>query len=100
MKAYRESTANLRNEAGADAAALECQDICETLHKVFPYEANVLLGREQVVELFAGGRTDRSPFHPTSFDVSVEDVESDVATVALVDKGEDLPRVIWIIEDA
>jgi hypothetical protein len=44
--------------------------------------------------------TDRSPFHPTSFDVSVEDVESDVATVALVDKGEDLPRVIWIIEDA
>jgi hypothetical protein len=21
-----------RNEAGADAAALECQDICETLH--------------------------------------------------------------------
>ncbi|MBP2675525.1 MAG: hypothetical protein H6Q84_2365, partial [Deltaproteobacteria bacterium] len=31
---------------------------------------------------------------------SVEDVESDDATVALVDKGEDLPRVIWIIEDA
>jgi len=30
----------------------------------------------------------------------VEDVESEVATVALVDKGEDLPRVIWIIEDA
>jgi hypothetical protein len=27
-------------------------------------------------------------------------VESEVATVALVDKGEDLPRVIWIIEDA
>jgi hypothetical protein len=26
-------------------------------------------------------------------------VESDTATVALVDKGEDLPRVIWIIED-
>jgi hypothetical protein len=32
VKAYRESTANLRNEAGADAAALECQGICETLH--------------------------------------------------------------------
>jgi hypothetical protein len=32
VKAYRESTSNLRNEAGADAAALECQDICETLH--------------------------------------------------------------------
>jgi hypothetical protein len=32
VKAYRESTANFRNEAGADAAALECQDICETLH--------------------------------------------------------------------
>lgn len=43
--------------------------------------------------------TDRSPFHPSTFDVAVEDVESEVATVALVDKGEDLPRVIWIIED-
>jgi len=32
VKAYRESTANLCNEAGADAASLECQDICETLH--------------------------------------------------------------------
>ena len=32
VKTYRESTASLRNEAGADAAALECQDICETLH--------------------------------------------------------------------
>ena len=50
--------------------------------------------------LFYPSGTDRSPFHPSSFDVSVEDVESDVATVALVDKGEDLPRVIWIIEDA
>jgi hypothetical protein len=27
-------------------------------------------------------------------------VESDTATVALVDKGEDLPTVIWIIDDA
>jgi anti-sigma factor RsiW len=44
--------------------------------------------------------TDRSPFHPSTFDVAVEDVESEGATVALVDKGEDLPRVIWIIEDA
>ena len=43
--------------------------------------------------------TERSPFNPRSFDVAVEDVESDAATVALVDKGEDLPRVIWIIED-
>jgi len=50
--------------------------------------------------LFYPSGTDRSPFHPSSFDVAVEDVESDVATVALVDKGEDLPRVIWIIEDA
>lgn len=49
--------------------------------------------------LFYPAGTDRSPFHPSSFDVAVEDVESDVATVALVDKGEDLPRVIWIIED-
>ncbi len=50
--------------------------------------------------LFYPARTDRSPFHPSTFDVSVEDVESDSATVALVDKGEDLPRVIWIMEDA
>jgi anti-sigma factor RsiW len=50
--------------------------------------------------LFYPSGTGRSPFHPSSFDVAVEDVESDVATVALVDKGEDLPRVIWIIEDA
>ncbi len=41
----------------------------------------------------------RAPFRPTSFDVSVESLESDTATLALVDKGEDLPRVIWIIED-
>ena len=50
--------------------------------------------------LFYPTGLDRSPFNPSSFDVSVEDVESDDATVALVDKGEDLPRVIWIIEDA
>jgi hypothetical protein len=50
--------------------------------------------------LFYPTRLDRLPFNPSSFDVSVEDVESDDATVALVDKGEDLPRVIWIIEDA
>lgn len=49
--------------------------------------------------LFYPTRTDRQPFHPTTFDVSVEDIESEAATVALVDKGEDLPRVIWIIED-
>jgi anti-sigma factor RsiW len=41
----------------------------------------------------------RTPYHPTSFDVAVEDLESDAATVALVDKGDDLPRVIWIIEN-
>ena len=50
--------------------------------------------------LFYPTGTERQPFNPRSFDVAVEDVESDVATVALVDKGEDLPRVIWIIEDA
>lgn len=49
--------------------------------------------------LFYPTGLDRSPFNPRTFDVSVEDVESDTATVALVDKGEDLPRVIWIIED-
>jgi anti-sigma factor RsiW len=50
--------------------------------------------------LFYPTGTERQPFDPRSFDVAVEDVESDAATVALVDKGEDLPRVIWIIEDA
>jgi len=50
--------------------------------------------------LFYPAGTDRSPFHPSTFDVAVEDVESETATVALVDKGDDLPRVIWIIEDA
>jgi len=50
--------------------------------------------------LYYPAGTDRSPFHPSTFDVVVEDVESEVATVALVDKGGDLPRVIWIIEDA
>src|SRR5512142_702577 len=53
-----------------------------------------------LVLLFYPAKTDRSPFHPRTFDVAVEDVESEDATVALVDKGEDLPRVIWIIEDA
>ena len=53
-----------------------------------------------VAFLFYPAGTDRSPFHPSTFDVAVENVESEDATVALVDKGEDLPRVIWIIEDA
>ena len=43
---------------------------------------------------------DRSPFNPQTFDVSVEDVESDIAVVTQLNMGEDLPRVIWIIEDA
>lgn len=41
----------------------------------------------------------RVPFRARSFDVTVESLESDTATVALVDKGKDLPRVIWIIDD-
>jgi len=52
-----------------------------------------------LVLLFYPTGTARSPFNPSSFDVAVEEVESETATVALVDKGEDLPRVIWIIED-
>jgi anti-sigma factor RsiW len=50
--------------------------------------------------LFYPTGADRSPFNPRTFSVSFEDVESDTADVALVNKGEDLPRVIWIIEDA
>ncbi len=52
-----------------------------------------------LVLLFYPSDVSRTPFAPKSFDVSVEDIESDTATVALVDRGEDLPRVIWIIED-
>lgn len=49
--------------------------------------------------LFYPSNVSRAPFHPRSFDVSVESLESDTATVALVDRGADLPRVIWIVED-
>jgi anti-sigma factor RsiW len=49
--------------------------------------------------LFRPSPVDRAPFQPVSFDVSVEELESDAATVAFVDKGDDLPRVIWIIEN-
>jgi anti-sigma factor RsiW len=52
-----------------------------------------------LVLLFYPSDVSRAPFHPTSFEVAVEDLESDTATVALVDKGEDLPRVIWVIEN-
>jgi len=45
-------------------------------------------------------RPDRSPFNPRTFDVSVEEMESDIAVVTQLDMGEDLPRVIWIFEDA
>lgn len=49
--------------------------------------------------LFYPSLVSRAPYRPTSFDVAVEDLESDTATVALVDKGDDLPRVIWIVEN-
>jgi anti-sigma factor RsiW len=49
--------------------------------------------------LFYSPTVSRAPYHPTSFDVAVEALESDSATVALVDRGDDLPRVIWIIEN-
>lgn len=49
--------------------------------------------------LFYPSDVRRAPFRPTSFEVAVEHLESDAAMVALVDKGDDLPRVIWIIED-
>ena len=52
-----------------------------------------------VALLFYPSNGTRAPFHPKSFDVTVESLESDTATVALVDKGEGLPRVIWIIEN-
>ncbi|MCL5966701.1 MAG: zf-HC2 domain-containing protein [Deltaproteobacteria bacterium] len=49
--------------------------------------------------LFYPSDVNRAPFHPRNFEVSVETLESDTATVALVEKGDDLPPVIWIIED-
>lgn len=45
----------------------------------------------------SGGK--RGPFAPANFEVAVESLEAEDATVALVDRGEDLPRVIWIIEN-
>ena len=50
--------------------------------------------------LFYPSGPDRSPFNPQTFDVSVEEIESDSAVVTQLNMGEDLPRVIWIIEDA
>jgi anti-sigma factor RsiW len=47
--------------------------------------------------LFYPSDVSRAPFHPTNFEVSVEELESDAGAVALMDRGEDLPRVIWII---
>ncbi|MCL2102621.1 MAG: zf-HC2 domain-containing protein [Syntrophorhabdaceae bacterium] len=43
---------------------------------------------------------DRSPFNPRTFDVYVEEMESEIASVMQLDMGEGLPRVIWITEDA
>lgn len=52
-----------------------------------------------LILLFYPSGVNKAPFHPSSFDVAVEELDSDAATVALVDRGEDLPRVIWIIEN-
>lgn len=52
-----------------------------------------------LILLFYPSGVSRAPFHPRSFDVAVEELDSDTATVALVDRGEDLPRVIWIMEN-
>ncbi len=52
-----------------------------------------------LVLLFYPSGVNKAPFHPSSFDVAVEELDSDAATVALVDRGEDLPRVIWIMEN-
>lgn len=49
--------------------------------------------------LFYPSKVSRAPFRPGDFHIAVESLDSETATVALVDKGEDLPRVIWIIED-
>jgi anti-sigma factor RsiW len=52
-----------------------------------------------LILLFYPSGVNKAPFHPSSFDVAVEELDSDTATVALVDRGEDLPRVIWILEN-
>lgn len=41
----------------------------------------------------------RGPIHPNSYEVSVESLESDSSAVALLDRGRDYPRVIWILDD-
>jgi len=50
--------------------------------------------------LFYPAGPDRSPFNPKTFEVSVEDMESDTAVVTQLNMGEGLPQVIWITEDA
>ncbi len=75
----------------------EAQRRWERLRKWVWLPATALLAVFAI--LFYPARVDRAPFHPSNFEVSVEDLESDAATVALVDRGEEFPRVIWIVED-
>jgi anti-sigma factor RsiW len=41
----------------------------------------------------------RGPIPPGDFRVAVESLDSETSTVALLDRGEEFPRVIWISDD-
>lgn len=41
----------------------------------------------------------RGPIAPGDFRVAVESLDSETSTVALLDRGEEFPRVIWISDD-
>src|SRR5512138_2298741 len=41
----------------------------------------------------------RGPISPGDFRVAVESLDSETSTVALLDRGENFPRVIWISDD-
>lgn len=52
-----------------------------------------------LILMFYPSSINKAPFHPISFEVAVEELDSDTGTVAFLDRGEDLPRVIWIMEN-
>lgn len=49
--------------------------------------------------LFYPSVVGRGPISPGDFRVAVESLDSETSTVALLDRGEDFPRVIWISDD-
>lgn len=70
--------------------------------KIFPRFltrlAPVIVGLLALAAVMFYSSIEEKPSRVASFDVTVESVEAVNATVVLVNKGEDSPKVIWIIE--